>query len=40
VKIVVEAICDHPEIKAVTFVGSTPVAKLVAKRAQANIKER
>ena len=34
----VEAICDHPGIKAVTFVGSTPVAKLVATRAQANYK--
>ena len=36
--IVVEAICDHPGIKAVTFVGSTPVAKLVATRAQSNHK--
>lgn len=35
---VVEAICDHPGIKAVTFVGSTPVAKLVSTRAQANHK--
>ena len=26
---VVEAICDHPEIRAVSFVGSTPVARLV-----------
>jgi malonate-semialdehyde dehydrogenase (acetylating) / methylmalonate-semialdehyde dehydrogenase len=34
----VEAICDHPGIKAVTFVGSTPVAKLVAARAQGNHK--
>jgi acyl-CoA reductase-like NAD-dependent aldehyde dehydrogenase len=33
--VVVEAICDHPGIKAVTFVGSTPVAKLVSTRAQA-----
>jgi len=28
----VEAICDHPEIKAVTFVGSTPVARIVYDR--------
>jgi len=32
-KEVVEAICDHPEIKAVSFVGSTKVAKIVYKRA-------
>jgi malonate-semialdehyde dehydrogenase (acetylating)/methylmalonate-semialdehyde dehydrogenase len=30
---VVEAICDHPGIKAVSFVGSTAVAKLVYQRA-------
>jgi malonate-semialdehyde dehydrogenase (acetylating) / methylmalonate-semialdehyde dehydrogenase len=30
---VVEAICDHPGIKAVSFVGSTPVARLVYQRA-------
>src|SRR4029079_7735515 len=30
---VVEAICDHPEIRAVSFVGSTPVARLVYQRA-------
>jgi len=30
---VVEAICDHPGIRAVSFVGSTPVAKLVYQRA-------
>ena len=29
----VEAICDHPGIKAVSFVGSTPVARLVYRRA-------
>jgi malonate-semialdehyde dehydrogenase (acetylating)/methylmalonate-semialdehyde dehydrogenase len=35
---VVEAICDHPEIQAVTFVGSTRVAKLVYRRAAGNLK--
>jgi len=30
---VVEAICDHPGIRAVSFVGSTPVAKAVYERA-------
>ena len=30
---VVDAICDHPGIKAVSFVGSTPVARLVYQRA-------
>jgi malonate-semialdehyde dehydrogenase (acetylating)/methylmalonate-semialdehyde dehydrogenase len=30
---VVEAICDHPGIKGVSFVGSTPVARLVYQRA-------
>jgi malonate-semialdehyde dehydrogenase (acetylating)/methylmalonate-semialdehyde dehydrogenase len=30
---VVEAICDHPGIRAVSFVGSTPVAKAVYQRA-------
>lgn len=34
----VEAICDHPDIKAVSFVGSTTVAKLVYIRASANLK--
>jgi malonate-semialdehyde dehydrogenase (acetylating)/methylmalonate-semialdehyde dehydrogenase len=29
---VVEAICDHPDIRAVSFVGSTPVAKAVYQR--------
>src|SRR3954447_18328797 len=29
---VVEAICDHPGIRAVSFVGSTPVAKTVYQR--------
>ena len=32
-KEVVEAICDHPDIRAVSFVGSTPVARLVYQRA-------
>lgn len=35
---VVEAICDHPGIPAVSFVGSTKVAKLVYRRATANLK--
>jgi len=34
----VEAICDHPGIQAVTFVGSTKVAKLVYKRATSSLK--
>ena len=37
-KEVVEAICDHPEIEAVSFVGSTKVAKIVYKRATSNLK--
>jgi malonate-semialdehyde dehydrogenase (acetylating) / methylmalonate-semialdehyde dehydrogenase len=35
---VVEAICDHPGIAAVSFVGSTRVAKLVYRRATASLK--
>src|SRR3954466_7405822 len=35
---VVEAICDHPDIAAVSFVGSTRVAKLVYRRATSNLK--
>ncbi len=35
---VVEAICDHPGIDAVTFVGSTRVAQLVYRRGTANLK--
>ncbi len=31
-KEVVEALCDHPGIRAVSFVGSTPVARLVYQR--------
>ena len=37
-KDVVEAICDHPGIEAVSFVGSTKVAKIVYKRATSNLK--
>jgi len=37
-KEVVEAICDHPDIKAVSFVGSTKVAKIVYKRATSTLK--
>ena len=35
---VVEAICDHPGIQAVSFVGSTHVAKIVYTRATAQLK--
>jgi malonate-semialdehyde dehydrogenase (acetylating)/methylmalonate-semialdehyde dehydrogenase len=35
---IVEEICDHPEIQAVSFVGSTKVAKIVYKRATSNLK--
>jgi malonate-semialdehyde dehydrogenase (acetylating) / methylmalonate-semialdehyde dehydrogenase len=34
----VEAICDHPGIDAVSFVGSTKVAKLVYQRSTAHLK--
>jgi malonate-semialdehyde dehydrogenase (acetylating)/methylmalonate-semialdehyde dehydrogenase len=34
----VEAICDHPGIAAVSFVGSTAVAKIVYRRATSNLK--
>ena len=37
-KDMVEAICDHPGIDAVSFVGSTKVAKLVYIRASASLK--
>ncbi|MFN8340037.1 MAG: CoA-acylating methylmalonate-semialdehyde dehydrogenase [Cyclobacteriaceae bacterium] len=37
-KEMVNAICDHPGIQTVTFVGSTRVAKLVYGRAAANMK--
>lgn len=35
---VVEAICDHPDVAAMTFVGSTPVAKSVYVRASSQLK--
>jgi malonate-semialdehyde dehydrogenase (acetylating)/methylmalonate-semialdehyde dehydrogenase len=35
---IVNAICDHPGIEAVSFVGSTKVAKIVYKRATSNYK--
>jgi malonate-semialdehyde dehydrogenase (acetylating)/methylmalonate-semialdehyde dehydrogenase len=37
-KNMVEAICDHPDIPAVSFVGSTKVAKIVYKRSTSNLK--
>lgn len=37
-KEIVEAICDHPGIEAISFVGSTKVAKLVYTRGTANHK--
>lgn len=35
---IVEAICDHPDIQAVSFVGSTKIAKVVYQRATSNYK--
>jgi len=35
---IVEAICDHPGIQAVSFVGSTKIAKVVYQRATSNYK--
>jgi malonate-semialdehyde dehydrogenase (acetylating)/methylmalonate-semialdehyde dehydrogenase len=35
---IVEAICDHPGIAAVSFVGSTRVAKIVYRRATSHLK--
>lgn len=35
---VVEALCDHPGIEALAFVGSTKVAKIVYQRATSNLK--
>ncbi len=37
-KEIVEAICDHPEIRAISFVGSTKTAKAVYRRATNNLK--
>jgi malonate-semialdehyde dehydrogenase (acetylating)/methylmalonate-semialdehyde dehydrogenase len=37
-KDIVETICDHPDIKAISFVGSTSVAKAVYLRATSNLK--
>lgn len=34
----VEALCDHPDIQAITFVGSTRVAKIVYARATSHLK--
>jgi len=35
----VENLCDHPGINAITFVGSTKVAKIVYQRASQNLKQ-
>jgi malonate-semialdehyde dehydrogenase (acetylating) / methylmalonate-semialdehyde dehydrogenase len=35
-RVVVDALCDHPQIRAVSFVGSTPVAKHVYMRSAAS----
>ena len=35
---IVNAICDHPDIEAVSFVGSTKIAKIVYQRATSNFK--
>ncbi len=37
-KQIVEAICDHPKIQAVSFVGSTQIAKVVYQRSTQNLK--
>ncbi|MDZ4864679.1 MAG: aldehyde dehydrogenase family protein [Gemmatimonadota bacterium] len=37
-RVVAEALCDHPNVQAVTFVGSTTVAKQVYRRATGNLK--
>ncbi|MGC3994566.1 MAG: CoA-acylating methylmalonate-semialdehyde dehydrogenase [Propionicimonas sp.] len=35
-KVAVDALLDHPDVKAVSFVGSTPIAKAIYTRASAN----
>src|SRR2546425_3201751 len=35
-KVVVDALLDHPKVRAISFVGSTPIAKYVYARAGAN----
>ncbi len=35
-RVVVDALCDHPQVRAISFVGSTPVAKHVYARAAAS----
>ncbi len=35
---IVNAICDHPDIEAISFVGSTKIAKIVYQRATSNYK--
>jgi len=35
-KVAVDALLDHPDVKAVSFVGSTPIAKSIYTRASAN----
>lgn len=37
-KDIVASICDHPKIEAVSFVGSTKIAKIVYQRATSNLK--
>ncbi|MGC1243745.1 MAG: CoA-acylating methylmalonate-semialdehyde dehydrogenase [Chryseosolibacter sp.] len=37
-KEIVEAICDHPDIEAISFIGSTKIAKLVYARGTSNFK--
>ncbi len=37
-RVAVEAICDHPDIKAVSFVGSTKIAETVYRRTTGNSK--
>src|SRR3712207_9290089 len=35
-KVAVDALLDHPEVDAISFVGSTPIAKYIHERASAN----